>query len=216
MKTNATYSRLLDVAIEHFGRFGLSGASTRAIAGEAGTPMSAITYHFGGKDGLYLASARHIGAQMAERLAPAAADAGHAHTDDADRQSARQALHAIYAHVATVLTGIETASLARFIVPEQADPTEAFTIIYDDMMSPLLDRITGLLKAVARGKLEDREARLRAVALMGQVLVFRVARATVLRATGWTDIGPDEQELIRRIIAEHLDAVLDRLVRSCQ
>ena len=54
---NATHLRLLDVAVDHFGRFGIDGASTRAIAKDAETPMSSITYHFGGKEGLYLATA---------------------------------------------------------------------------------------------------------------------------------------------------------------
>ncbi len=201
------------MAIEHFGRFGLNGASTRAIAKDAGTPMSAITYHFGGKDGLYLAAARHIGAQMADRLAPAIAEADRARGDADDPLAARQALHAIYTHVAKVLTSANTASLARFIVREQADPTEAFTLIYDGMMAPLLARVVILLTIVANGKLDDSEARLRAVALLGQVLVFRVARETALRAVGWTDIGPDELEIIQRIIADHLRAVLDRLSR---
>ena len=35
--------------------------------------MSAITYHYGGKQGLYLAAARHIADRMGERLAPALA-----------------------------------------------------------------------------------------------------------------------------------------------
>jgi uncharacterized protein (TIGR02217 family) len=54
MGTASTDSRLLDVAIDHFGRLGLEGASTRAIARDAETLMSSITYHFGGKEGLYL------------------------------------------------------------------------------------------------------------------------------------------------------------------
>lgn len=211
--TKPTDSRLLDVAIEHFGRFGLNGASTRAIAKDAGTPMSAITYHFGGKDGLYLAAARHIGAQMADRLAPAIAEADRARGDADDPLAARHALHVIFTHIAKVLTSANAASLARFIVREQADPTEAFTLIYDGIMAPMLARVVILLTIVANGKLDASEARLRAVALLGQVLVFRVARETALRAVGWTDIGPDELEIIQHIVADHLRAVLDRLSR---
>src|SRR5260370_3068388 len=65
--------RLLDAAIDHFGRKGIEGASTRAIATAAGTTMSSITYHYGGKEGLYLAAARHIADRMGERMAPALA-----------------------------------------------------------------------------------------------------------------------------------------------
>ena len=55
---------LLDTAIDQFGRYGFDGASTREIARASGTAMSSITYHFGGKQGLYLAAAEHIAAAI--------------------------------------------------------------------------------------------------------------------------------------------------------
>src|SRR3546814_20399109 len=61
--------RLLNTAIDQFGRDGLEGASTRRIASAAGTTMSAITYHYGGKEGLYLAAARHLVEQIKFRVA---------------------------------------------------------------------------------------------------------------------------------------------------
>ena len=206
----STDQRLLDAAVEHFGRLGLSGASTRAIARDAGAPMSAITYHFGGKEGLYLAAARHIGETLRGRLAPAVAEAESA-LAGGGRASARRALHAVYAHMVGVLNAPETAPLARFIVREQADPTEAFSTIYETLMAPLLTRVAALLAIVGAGQLGDGEARLRTMALFGQALVFRVARETALRGLGWTDIGADEQSSIRRVIGAHLDATLDAL-----
>jgi len=41
------------------------------IAAAAGTAMSSITYHYGGKEGLYLAAADHISSRMAEGMSPA-------------------------------------------------------------------------------------------------------------------------------------------------
>src|SRR5882672_7599510 len=70
--------RLLDVAVDQFGRKGLEGASTRAIAAAAGTAMSSITYHYGGKEGLYVATARHIAAQIRNRFTAVVANAPHA------------------------------------------------------------------------------------------------------------------------------------------
>ena len=53
--------RLLEIAIAEFAAQGLEGASTRGIATAAGTAMSSITYHYGGKEGLYLAAADYDG-----------------------------------------------------------------------------------------------------------------------------------------------------------
>jgi len=214
MPTRSTDSRLLDVAIDHFGRFGLDGASTRAIAKDADTPMSSITYHFGGKEGLYLATAEHIAEQMGELLAPAIAAAMQACQAGCTRAQARAALQTIYGHVAAVLVGADTASIARFIVREQADPTDAFNRIYDRMMAPMLGRLAFLIKVVAGENMAENEARVRAVSLLGQVLVFRVARETALRAAGWKGIGAAELAVVKTIVADHLDAVLDRLAKG--
>jgi AcrR family transcriptional regulator len=214
MTTQATDSRLLDVAIEHFGRFGLDGASTRAIAKDADTPMSSITYHFGGKEGLYLATAERIAERMGGLLAPAVAEAVRACQPGCTRMQARASLQTIYGHIVSVLVGADTASIARFIVREQADPTEAFNRIYDRMMAPMLGRLAFLLRVVAGGSIVESEARIRAVALLGQVLVFRVARETALRAAGWKNIGTPELAVVKTIVADHLDAVLDRLAKT--
>src|SRR3954447_768260 len=84
--------RLLDTAIDQFGRRGIEGASTRAIAAAAGTTMSSITYHYGGKQGLYLAAARHIADQMGKRMAPALAGS---ETQDRDSEGPGAALTAL-------------------------------------------------------------------------------------------------------------------------
>jgi AcrR family transcriptional regulator len=212
--TNPTHSRLLAVAIDHFGRFGIDGASTRAIAKDAETPMSSITYHFGGKEGLYLATASHIAERMRRLLAPAIAKAAATCQPGCTPEQAREALQAVYGHAAGVLVSEETAPLARFIVREQANPTEAFNRIYDGLMGPMLSRLAFLLGVASGGALDEQEGRIRALTLMGQVLVFRVARAAALRAGGWEEIEARELEVIRKVLADHLDAILDRLARG--
>lgn len=211
MGQSSTDSRLLDVAVDHFGRLGLEGASTRAIARDADTLMSSITYHFGGKEGLYLAAADHIAATMHARISPMLAHAAALCGEDGDVAAARAAIHAMIGGMTMVMLGEETAAMSRFIVREQADPTEAFTRIYGGVMGQMLTRLSALLARVAGGRLSAAEARVRAMTLVGQVLVFRVARATVMTGMDWAVIGPDEASLILRAIAANLDAILDQL-----
>ena len=65
-----TRQRLIAAATEVFGRLGFEAASTRAIADAAGANLAAIPYHFGGKEGLYLAVADAIAAGMLAQLGP--------------------------------------------------------------------------------------------------------------------------------------------------
>jgi AcrR family transcriptional regulator len=206
-----TDTKLLEVAIDHFGRRGMDGASTRAIAADAGTLMSSITYHFGGKQGLYLAAAEHIAASMRGWMAPAIMQAAAVCGADGDATAARAALHIIMNRAVELLTGLETEALSRFIVREQMDPTEAFDRIYAGVMDGMIGQMSGLLVRVSHGRLSDKEARLRAISLIGQVLVFRVARATVLAANQWPAIAEEQTAMIKQVIAHNLDAIFDRL-----
>jgi AcrR family transcriptional regulator len=173
--------------------------------------MSSITYHFGGKEGLYLAAADHIAQHMHGKIAPLLEHAIGLCGDEGDTAAARASLHAMIAGMVQIMLRDETAAISRFIVREQADPTEAFTRIYSGVMGQMLERLAALVARVSGGRLTDAEARIRAIALVGQVLAFRVARATVMTGMGWTQIGADDAALIGRTIAANLDAVLDQL-----
>jgi AcrR family transcriptional regulator len=50
-----TRTALLDAALEEFAARGFAGARVRDIAQRAGVGKDLVAYHFGGKDGLYLA-----------------------------------------------------------------------------------------------------------------------------------------------------------------
>jgi AcrR family transcriptional regulator len=200
--------RLLDTAIDQFGRKGIDGASTRAMAAAASTTMSSITYHYGGKKGLYLAAARHIADQMGERMAPALAASERGSSEDESPDAALAALLTIIDRFVEVMVHPESAAWARFIVREQMEPTEAFDVLYGGVMGRLVDHLSALIIRISRGQCDAAESRLKAVAIVGQALVFRVARATLLRAMGWTDVDAGCAGAIRNIIQAHTSAIL--------
>jgi AcrR family transcriptional regulator len=204
--TQTLPDRLLRAAIDEFGRRGVEGASTRAIAAAAGTTMSMITYHHGSKEGLYLAAAKRIAGEIGERITPALAAAGAIGGDDESAALAR--LLALVDEFVGVMVCPESEAWARFIVREQMDPTPAFDILYGGVMGRLVDHLSELVGRASGGRIGPAEARLRTLAIVGQALVFRFARATVLRATGWTGIEEDEAAAIRRVVRAHTTAIL--------
>jgi TetR/AcrR family transcriptional regulator len=62
--------RILDAAVEEFGRHGYSGARTAAIASRAGVNAQLISYYFGGKEGL-LEALRERWSAIESSLVPA-------------------------------------------------------------------------------------------------------------------------------------------------
>ncbi|MFI4888928.1 MAG: CerR family C-terminal domain-containing protein [Steroidobacterales bacterium] len=203
--------RLIEAAIEQFGQYGMAAVGTRAIAEAAGVQMSAITYHFGGKEGLYLACARHIVGQITERVDRILAYAASKDTDSGDEACARAAILAIMGGLATVMMRDEIAPLARFVVREQMNPSPAFDILYEGYMQRMIEQMGRLLQRVAGGTLSNEELRVRSIALMGQAFVFRFGRAALMRATGWESVGEPETMAARAAVLAHCEAVLDSL-----
>jgi len=211
MQLSAIEARLIEAAIELFGRDGMDAVGTRAIADAAGAQMSAITYHFGGKEGLYLACARHIAAEMRERWAPLLERTSAASAADSGAAEARAAIVAMLSGFAAIMMKDDTARTARFIVREQMNPSPAFKILFEGAMQPGLQRMDELLQRIAGRRLPPDQLRVRALALLGQVLAFRFARATLLRATGWESVGEAETRIIQGIIVAHTHAIVSEL-----
>jgi len=67
--------RLVDAALDLFGRNSFEGVSTRALTRQAGVNLAAIQYYFGSKEGLYLAVARHIDKRIGLLARPVLAEA---------------------------------------------------------------------------------------------------------------------------------------------
>jgi AcrR family transcriptional regulator len=203
--------RLLDIAIDAFGRRGLDGASTREIAAAAGTAMSSITYHYGGKEGLYLAAADHISGSMADSMSPALL----VEIAEGDTVGARQAVHGMLGALLDKMIGPQTESWSLFIVREQMRPTAAFERLFDGPMGQMMRKLIRLV-CVATGSDDDESVRIAALTLFGQVLVMRSSRASVLRLLDVETIDDALAARIRARIRANTDAILDALTAEAK
>ncbi len=207
--------RLLEAATDVFGRHGYDAATTRMIAGEAGVNIAAIPYYFQGKEGLYLAVVDHVVELITGHLAAirreveletfAAPDAG-------DR--AAELLEKFLGRMLDFMIGSSQAPrAARIILREHLYPTAAYDRIFSGFMSASINTLAGLILRLSGG-LSERNARIRAMALVGQILVFRIARESVVRALNMEGYSREETEEIRRIILDHTRSIVAALRRG--
>ena len=205
-------TRLLDIAIREFGSKGLDGASTRGIAAAAGTAMSAITYHYGGKEGLYLAAADRIATLMAERLSEKLGS--DALIGDHDPEGAREAIVQVMLRLVDTMASPDTETWAPFIVREQMHPTAAFDRIYAGGMAVMFSTLERVVR-VATGT-TSRTARIVIITLVGQAIALRSSRAMVLRLLEADRLSAPDLNEIKARIAENTHAILDRLAAEQQ
>ncbi len=207
--------RLLEAAADIFGRHGYDAATTRMIAGEAGVNIAAIPYYFQGKEGLYLAVIDHVVELIAGHMTAIRREVGQetfAGPDAADR--AAILMEKFLNRMLDFMVGSPQAPrAARIILREQLYPTAAYDRIFSGFMNSSLDTLAGLILHLSDG-LSERTARIRAMALIGQILVFRIARETVVRALDMKGYSREETEEIRRIILEHTRSIVAALRRG--
>lgn len=204
-KAEETRSQLIGAATTAFAFDGFHAASLKQIAGAAGVNPALIAYHFGNKQGLYLAVFKAIADRVLARVGPRMAALQDAL--DADAEALRQALFSMVDAMLELLSGDEGRAWALLITREQASPTEAFEVIYEGFMGRMLALVTAVIDRLKPG-IGEEEARLFVVLLMGQILVFRVSRTAVLRHMGWREYGEAELAACKQQLRRHISAWL--------
>jgi AcrR family transcriptional regulator len=198
-----TRTRLLRTSLTIFAHRDFDAVSVREIVDQAGANIAAISYHFGGKQALYLATAEFLADAMHDELGPTLARIG-ADIEGADRAAASRMLEEMIGRLVHSLTMDRLGEdAAGFILREQHQPTAAFDILYEKLMRPI-QQTCQLLVSHILGKTGPGSRRqiLITHALMGQILAFRSARTTVLRRLGQADFSDQDAREIAGVISE--------------
>lgn len=210
-----TRSALVQAALAEFSDNGYHAASNRDIAAQAQANQALIGYHFGGKQGLYLAVFQFIAEQIQQQTGSVIAQMkAHLASLPADtplradaREASLQLILGLVERMAKLFVSPLFKPAAQLILREQQKPTQAFDILYERFMRPALQVVTALVQRV-RPDLSSQEAALLVITVLGQVLVFRAGRATALRHLGWDDIGPAQLEAILARVKTNVRALL--------
>ncbi len=206
--------QLLEAACEIFGKNGPDSATTRQIAQAAKQNIAAIAYYFGSKEGLYLAVAQYIADLIRLDFEPTVAQLD----DFLEKPNPTEHLPLLqkliidsflqYARLALDKSNVH---ISRIMAREQLVPTEAYSLIHQQALSPLLTRVNRLLALYIGLDPTLPKTMLHTHAILGEVLSFRLVRETILRQTGWDRIGKQEYEIISNTLKVHITLLLDGL-----
>lgn len=212
-RSDGTREKLLLAALELFGQHGFEGVSTRKLAELAGVNLQAINYYFGNKRGLYNAVADYLIERLQTRIGErrtmvldrlAEAQAGGRPIDVSE---ARSILVMLAETMLTLFANDESAVWVRYMVREQAEPTEAYDRIYSGFMQPVLAAARHLVGLLIGEDPASERVGLRTLSLVGSLVIYRVGRATVLRELGWNSVGLQEVATIRGIARDLVDGI---------
>lgn len=136
--------RLIAVGLRLFAQKGLDSVSVRDLAAEAGVNLSLVSYHFGGKEGLYKTIIEEHALQARERMYQAIEPAaGTAMTAETFRNTLRTIIGTL------VTLRNESPEMAVLMQRERLDGLPYARTVYEDIMGPIGDRLVGFVDAAA-------------------------------------------------------------------
>ena len=215
-KSDRARLKLLEAAVRIFGQKGLKGATVREIAKAAGQNVAAIAYYFGGKEKLYAAVIEGILRELRQRLDEELravhdfARRGECSRAEATRLVSRL-LAAIYARL---LSRDDAVPIVQLVVREQLGPTAGFEALYEHGFREVHEALCLLVGAAIGRDPREPETILRTHTLMGQVYFFAMSREAVLRRLGWKSLEGRNAELVVKVLAENLEALLPALANA--
>lgn len=206
---NDTRDRLLSAALHAFGSRDYDGVSTREIVQAAGANIAAISYHFGGKRGLY----RDTLAYMADRLRSGVADQFALFEQAVKERDPERCADLLCGFLARFLELMLLDEVGRsapgIILREQLQPSEAFDVLYERLLQPMHTALAQLVACCRGIEPTDREAITMTQALLGQTLIFRVGRTTLLKRLNQTAYSASDIEGFKRELAAYYRSMLN-------
>ncbi len=190
MKVDAK-KKLLKCAIKEFAEKGFEGASTREIVKQAGANISAISYYFGSKEGMYTEilnqMADFVNEVMADLLAEYEAllkmPDGKEKTDAAT--SLLKAFIRKFLHL--ICSGKHLDNLRAIFIHEYTMQSHWFYGVLDSLSNKYFQIFAELLMIIHEGEMDRESAFLTTFMIFSQIFVFFVRKDAIFTITGWRE-----------------------------
>lgn len=192
-----TKNRILRVARGVFAEHGRRRATVREICTKAKVNVAAISYHFGSKDSLYLATLEQaLDEHFAAHPVPVSAGA-----DPVER------LRGIVRGIAGTILAPRPHWHDRLLMAELGDPSPALDRMVRDYVRPRFEALTAALATLLPG-LAPRAIALHALSITGQIFYYKNAHAIALRLLGMRKLTPTlVTQIVEHVIEFSLAAV---------
>jgi len=204
-----TEARLLEAAGEIFAEVGYRSATVRQICEKAGANVAAVNYHFGDKEGLYLAVLRSVPDAHAEKYPP---------SRGLDVNATAEAR--LRAYIDSLLRRIFDAGRpgwhAQIIAREMVEPTPALDSLLEEVARPLHRELAAIVRHSLGPAADDDDVTLCALSIMGQCVYYHHARAVLSRLYPERTHSAEDMARLVDHITEFSLAALRELARKRQ
>lgn len=178
-RSQTTRDALLRAGARLFARHGQAAVKLRELAAEAGTPISAIHYHFGGKDELYLAVLERLASEALARFPLPASSSAQA---TSELPTAEQRLQQMVKQMLSrFFSNEDSALLGKLLAQELANPSPALDRLVEAVSRPQFSQIAGLVTEILGPGHGPDVIRRCTLSVLGQCFVYLFAQPALSR-----------------------------------
>src|SRR5437016_12481071 len=174
ISTTGTEKRLLEAAGEIFAEYGYRAATVRQICERAAANIAAVNYHFGDKEGLYMAVLRAVHNAHVEKYPPTLGLPAGATPEQRLRAYIRSLLYRIFDEGRP---GWHT----KIMIREMLEPTRALDMLVEEGARPLHQELSSIVRELLGSAADDEVVRLSALSVMSQCVYYRRVRPVITR-----------------------------------
>jgi TetR/AcrR family transcriptional regulator, regulator of cefoperazone and chloramphenicol sensitivity len=202
-----TENRLLEAAGEIFAKYGYRAATVRQICEKAGANIAAVNYHFGDKEGLYLAVLRSVPNAYAEKYPPGSGLKPGATAELKLRAYVESLLQRVFDEGRP---GWHTKIIAR----EMIEPTRALDTLLEEVARPIHQELASIVRELLGPGVSQALLRRSTLSIMSQCVYYHHARTVIRRLYPEQKYDPEEIEQLATHITQFSLAALKALVRE--
>lgn len=191
-----TKERLLQTATELFAERGIDGVSTRDLVKSSGVNLCSINYYFGTKQNLYEAVLDSV---VEDIKSFAAAKQFPLQTQSL---SYEEEFAAFISNMLDFLISDKiSGSKASLLIKEMLQPTDAYNKLYTEVIEPMHRRLTAIVMNLTG--LPEHQAIIQTHCLMGQIVMFKIHKAALLKRLDLKEYTPELAEEIKTQIIKN-------------
>ncbi|MEZ7196817.1 CerR family C-terminal domain-containing protein [Pseudodesulfovibrio karagichevae] len=207
---------LLDTGAELFAKNGYNGVSMRTLAAEAGVNLATISYHFGGKAGLYEAIIQEI-TNVRDQIFPPteAVRARLAEAGETPEERAEVVDWFMGALIDGLLVRTDYLWGVVIISRELVHPTEIFSKMEAEFFSPNLESLSVLVRETAAHCRDETDAILTGHLIVSIIIQLLESHALICKRLGW-DSYQGHHKTIEAIVKTRIRGLLGLPMENAQ
>jgi TetR/AcrR family transcriptional regulator, regulator of cefoperazone and chloramphenicol sensitivity len=172
--SSATENRLLQAAGEIFAELGYRAATVRQICEKADANIAAVNYHFGDKEGLYMAVLRSVPDAHAEKFPP-----------DKGLQPGATAEQRLAAYIESLLNRVFDEGRpgwhSKIMAREMIEPTRALDTLVAEIARPVHQELASIVRELLGSSAGKDAVRLCTLSILSQCVYYHHARSVLSR-----------------------------------